>query len=90
MGFLMISLNPIRKRINEIAFLEKGIHPVWFVFFCFWLPFGAVLGLLHIVFAGLLAITYVGLPFAKIHFKLAQFTLLPCVLKQSNDPDLLV
>jgi len=61
----------IRKREIESGLLYSILNILWFIFA------GIPIFLTHILFGILLAITIVGLPFAKQHFKLSGLALSP-------------
>jgi uncharacterized membrane protein YccF (DUF307 family) len=47
------------------------LNIIWLLFGGFWIAIG------HVIFGILLAITIIGLPFARQHFKLIEVSLLP-------------
>jgi uncharacterized membrane protein YccF (DUF307 family) len=68
-----LSLAPFGKEVSVGNFGAGGLigNIIWL------LVLGWELFLMHIVIAFLLAITIIGLPFAKQHLKLAQLALIP-------------
>ena len=68
-----LSLAPFGREVSVGDFGAMGFlgNVLWIVLL------GWELFLLHLFFAALLAITIVGLPFAKQHLKLAQLAFLP-------------
>jgi len=70
-----LSLWPFGKKIvdngNSDGCLSLIMNIVWIVIGGFWIA------LTHVFWGIILAITIVGLPFAKQHFKLAKLTLTP-------------
>ncbi len=61
----------VRKSENGSGCLYTGLNILWFIFA------GIPIFLTHILFGVLLAITIIGLPFAKQHFKLSGLALSP-------------
>ena len=61
----------VRKMENEQGCLYTGLNILWFIFA------GIPIFFTHILFGVLLAITIIGFPFAKQHFKLAGLALSP-------------
>jgi len=69
------SLTPFGKEIVEV---ENADSPLRLIFNVIWiLLFGWEIAIAHLVFGLILAITIIGLPFAKQHFKLLVIALLP-------------
>jgi uncharacterized membrane protein YccF (DUF307 family) len=69
------SLTPFGKEIVE---LEDADSPLRLIFNVIWIfLFGWEIAIAHLVFGLILAITIIGLPFAKQHFKLLVIALLP-------------
>lgn len=69
------TLTPFGKEIVE---LEDADSPLRLVFNAIWIMFfGWEIALSHLIHGLLLAITIIGLPFAKQHFKLLVIALLP-------------
>ncbi|MEW6283468.1 MAG: YccF domain-containing protein [Candidatus Eremiobacterota bacterium] len=63
---------------KEVVVSEEASSPLYFVLNLIWLVlFGWVLALNHLIFALLLAITIVGLPFARQHMKLLELSVMP-------------
>lgn len=63
---------------KEIRTAPKADSPLNFVFNLIWLVlFGWEIALAHLISAGVLAITILGLPFAWQHLKLVPLSLLP-------------
>lgn len=71
----MMTLMPfnsaIKEKKNSKGILSVIMNIIWFFVGGIWIT------LTHLVFGLLLAITIVGLPFAKQHFKLAAISLSP-------------
>lgn len=71
----MLGLAPFGKEVNTLGsakgFLEILMNVLWWIFG------GVELALVHLVFALLMALTIVGLPFAKQHLKLVKLALVP-------------
>lgn len=66
---------PFGKTIHTA---KDGDSPLYFVFNILWLMlFGLPIAASHLVSAGVLAITIIGLPFAWQHLKLIPLSLLP-------------
>ncbi len=61
----------IRANKKSNGFLSLIMNIIWFFIGGIWIT------LTHIIFGVLLAITIVGMPFAKQHFKLASISLSP-------------
>lgn len=61
----------VRKGGEISGCLSTGLNIIWFIFA------GIPIFLTHILFGVLLAITIIGLPFAKQHFKLSGLALSP-------------
>ncbi|NJO51326.1 MAG: YccF domain-containing protein [Leptolyngbyaceae cyanobacterium RM2_2_4] len=69
------SLTPFGKEIVEV---EDADSPLRLIFNIIWIIlFGWEIAIAHLVFGLILAITIIGLPFAKQHFKLLVIALLP-------------
>ncbi|NJO80904.1 MAG: YccF domain-containing protein [Cyanobacteria bacterium RM1_2_2] len=69
------SLTPFGKEIVEV---EDADSPLRLIFNIIWIVlFGWEIAIAHLVFGLILAITIIGLPFAKQHFKLLVIALLP-------------
>ncbi|WP_204152850.1 YccF domain-containing protein [Leptolyngbya sp. CCY15150] len=69
------SLTPFGK---EVVVSDKANSPLRIIFDIIWLVlFGWEIAIAHLVSALILAITIIGLPFAKQHFKLVIVALLP-------------
>jgi uncharacterized membrane protein YccF (DUF307 family) len=69
------SLTPFGKEIVEV---EDADSPLRLIFNVIWiLLFGWEIAIAHLIFGLILAITIIGLPFAKQHFKLLVIALLP-------------
>lgn len=69
------SLTPFGKEIVEV---EDADSPLRLIFNVIWIVlFGWEIAIAHLVFGLILAITIIGLPFAKQHFKLLVIALLP-------------
>ena len=63
---------------TEIAPTEDANHPLQIIFNMIWLIlFGWEIAVAHLVHGIILAITIIGLPFAKQHFKLIPLALFP-------------
>ncbi len=63
---------------KEVVVSESASSTLYFLMNVIWLVlFGWVLALNHLIFALLLAITIVGIPFARQHLKLVQLALMP-------------
>ncbi|MCK4814049.1 MAG: YccF domain-containing protein [Candidatus Marinimicrobia bacterium] len=71
----MFSLMPFNKTVKEIpsrsGFLSLIMNIIWFFIGGIWIS------LTHVFFGVLLAITIIGIPFAKQHFKMAVISLAP-------------
>ncbi len=68
------SLTPFGKRVVS----EKGDSPLRLIFNIIWiLLFGWEIAIAHLTSALILAITIIGLPFAKQHLKLLTIAFLP-------------
>lgn len=69
------NLTPFGKRVvtkeNAGSLLTIIFNIIWLIFF------GWEIALVHLISAALLAITIIGLPFAKQHFKLIPLALAP-------------
>jgi uncharacterized membrane protein YccF (DUF307 family) len=73
LGFAM--LTPFGK---DVVVSQKADDPIRLIFDIIWLVlFGWEIAIAHLVSALILAITIIGLPFAKQHFKLTILALLP-------------
>jgi uncharacterized membrane protein YccF (DUF307 family) len=69
------TLTPFGK---DVVASEKADDPIRLIFDIIWLVlFGWEIAIAHLVSALILAITIIGLPFAKQHFKLMILALLP-------------
>jgi uncharacterized membrane protein YccF (DUF307 family) len=69
------TLTPFGKKVVE---LDNADSPLRLIFNVIWIVlFGWEIALLHLVHGLILAITIIGLPFAKQHFKLLIMALLP-------------
>jgi len=69
------TLTPFGKEVRELPHANSALR---IVFNLLWLVlFGWELAIAHVVWACLLALTIVGLPFAKQHIKLIPLSLLP-------------
>lgn len=69
------TLTPFGK---EVVTLPQADSPLRLIFNLIWIVlFGWEIALSHLLFALLLAITIIGLPFAKQHIKLLTIALLP-------------
>lgn len=70
---------------KEVTALEDADSPLRTIFNVIWIvTFGWPIALSHLVHGAILAITIIGLPFAKQHFKLIVMALLPFG-RQFND-----
>jgi len=71
----ILGLSPFGKRVNTEGsargFLQIIMNVLWWVFG------GVEAALVHLAFALVLAITVVGLPFARQHLKLVKLALVP-------------
>lgn len=56
---------------NSASLIRLFFSVLWLILFGWWIA------LMHIVFGFLLAITIIGIPFAKQHFKLIPISLMP-------------
>lgn len=69
------TLAPFGKEVVET---DHANDTLWIIFNVIWLVlFGWEIALTHVVFAAVLAITIVGIPFAKQHVKLIPLSLFP-------------
>ena len=59
------------KQADEVSGLQTLLNIIWFV------VFGWILVLNHLLFGLLLAITVIGIPFAKQHWKLSKLSAFP-------------
>jgi len=72
--FGLFAMVPFGRRVEDLE--EQGIFAL--IFNIIWLVlFGWEIALTHLVFGILLALTIIGLPFARQHFKLVPMALLP-------------
>lgn len=62
-------------RSSEIIVPQNTLLSV--VLNLFWLPFGIVIAIIHLVFGVLFCITIIGIPFGLQHFKLMSFAFIP-------------
>ena len=63
---------------KDVATTDHGYGPIKIVFDIIWiLLFGWAIAVAHLVHAGFLAITIIGIPFAWQHVKLIPISLLP-------------
>lgn len=73
LGFAVFA--PFGKDIVE---LENANSPLRLIFNALWIVlFGWAIALAHLISAGLLAVTIIGIPFALQHLKLVPLSLLP-------------
>ncbi|MEM7029902.1 MAG: YccF domain-containing protein [Chloroflexota bacterium] len=69
------TLAPFGKEIVEA---DNANDTLWIIFNIIWLVlFGWEIALMHIIFAIILGITIIGIPFAKQHIKLIPLSLFP-------------
>lgn len=77
-----IALWPFNKNITSekkaTSLLATFMNLIWLIFGGIWIA------ITHLIFALLLAITIIGIPWAKQHYKLAQLSLIPFSLKVTN------
>ncbi len=70
-----LGLAPFGRRIDSQGAIEG---PLSLIMNILWWVFGGLeVATTHLVFAAILAITIIGLPFAKQHMKLLQVAVLP-------------
>ena len=70
-----LSLAPFGRRVSTVG-SASGLLPI--AMNVLWWVFGGVeVAIVHLVFALLMAITIVGIPFAQQHMKLLQLSLVP-------------
>lgn len=70
-----LALSPFGRRVDSTG-AGSGLLPI--VMNVLWWVFGGIeVAVLHLVFALLMAVTVVGIPFARQHMKLLQVALLP-------------
>ncbi|NLD71898.1 MAG: YccF domain-containing protein [Chloroflexi bacterium] len=70
-----LGLAPFGRQVNTVG-SASGLLPI--LMNVLWWIFGGVeVALVHLVFALLMAITVVGIPFAQQHMKLLQLSLVP-------------
>ena len=70
MSFLPFSY-AVKEKKRQNNFLNVLMNIIWFCVGGLWIA------LTHLFFGVILAITIIGIPFAKQHFKLAQVALFP-------------
>jgi len=71
----LLGLAPFGKRIDTEG-VASGILPI-LMNVLWWVLGGVEVAIVHLVFAFILAITVVGLPFAKQHMKMLHLSLVP-------------
>ncbi len=77
-----LSLWPFGKTTKSIqrgGCLSSMMNLIWIIFAGLWISIA------HMIFGLILAITIIGIPFAKQHFKLAALALTPFGVKVNND-----
>ncbi len=71
----LLGLAPFGKRVNTVG-VASGILPI-LMNVLWWILGGVEVAIVHLVFAFLMAITVVGLPFASQHIKMLHLSLVP-------------
>ena len=70
-----LGLAPFGRQVNTVG-SASGLLPI-LMNVVWWIFGGVEVALVHLVFALLMAITVVGIPFAQQHMKLLQLSLVP-------------
>jgi uncharacterized membrane protein YccF (DUF307 family) len=71
----VLGLTPFGKRVDSQG-IGKGPLPM--LMNVLWWVFGGLeVALVHLVFAGIMTLTVIGIPFAQQHMKLLQLSLMP-------------
>jgi len=71
----LLGLSPFGKRVDSTGI---GRGPIPILMNVLWWIFGGIeVAIVHLVFAGILTLTVIGIPFAQQHMKLLQLSLMP-------------